>query len=401
MPHFMSSETPGSGAPARRRRFGSLASRLLTLALLGTPCVPGALGAEDDSGPVNVYMTGAEVRIGRAIDGDLVAAAGRIHVDQPIAGDAVLGAGSIDIQAPVGEDLRAAGGIVTLAARVQREVLLVAGRIILTPAADVRGETWLAAASVTLGGRLVSAARVYARDITVTGESYGPLELSADRIEIADGARVFGDLTYSSTSEIKIHPLARVEGKVTRSPAKLDVHESTANIPGLKPLRPLVIAALFAFGVMLIAVFPRFVSGAVRTLAATPAKSLGLGTALFFSVPPVAVLLVITIIGIPVGLALLLAHAVALACGYIVTTLVVAARLARTVQNRTLSGWRQYAFMAAALLLLALVTSIPYAGTLILLLVCSAGLGAAVLQRLSRQSGSTPPATGADAWPAA
>jgi hypothetical protein len=394
MPHPMSCEHRKSARAARILR---AASGLLALALLGTP---GSRAAEDDSAAVNVYMAGAEVRIDRAIDGDLVAAAGRIHIDQPVAGDAVLGAGSIDIQAAVGEDLRAAGGIITLAAPVHREVLLVAGRIILTPAADVRGETWLAAASVTLGGRLVSAAKVYARDITVTGESYGPLELSADRIEIGDGARVLGDITYSSASEIRIHPLAKVEGKVIRSPAKLDVNEP-ATIPGLKPLRPLLVVVLFAFGMLLIAACPRFVYGSVRTLAAVPSKSLALGTALFFSVPPVAVLLVITIIGIPVGLALLLAYALGLAGGYIVTALFIAARLARLVQGRALTGWRQYAFMAAALLLLALVTSIPYVGALILLLVCAGGLGAVVLQRFSRQHAAAAPDAGADTWPAA
>jgi hypothetical protein len=394
MPHCTSA---GSGESARHRRLSGLACRLLALALLGTP---GSHAAEDDRTPVNAYMAGAEVRIDRPVDGDLVVAAGRVHIDQPVAGDAVLGAGSIDIQAAVGEDLRAAGGIITLAASVRREVLLVAGRIILTPAADVHGETWLAAASVTLGGRLVSAAKVYARDITVTGESYGPLELSADRIEIGDGARVLGDITYTSASEIRIHPLARVEGTVTRTPPKLDVNEP-ATLPGLKPLRPLVVVALFAFGMLLIAVSPRFVSRAVRTLEAAPAKSLGLGTALFFSVPPVAVLLAITIIGIPIALALLAAHAVALACGYIVAALLVVARLARQLGSGTPTGWRQHAFMAAALVLLALVTSIPYVGALILVLVSAAGLGAVVLQRFGRQADAASPHAGGDAWPAA
>src|ERR1044072_6018801 len=101
-------------------------------------------------------MAGAEVRIDRPVDGDLVDAAGRTHIPQPIAGDAVLGAGSIDVQSSVGEDLRGAGGIVTLAGKGGHEVLLVAGRGGLTPPAEVIGEPWLAAASVTLGGRLVS-----------------------------------------------------------------------------------------------------------------------------------------------------------------------------------------------------------------------------------------------------
>jgi hypothetical protein len=344
-------------------------------------------------------MTGADVRIDRAIDGDLAAAAGRIHIDQPIAGDAVLGAGSIDVQSAVGEDLRGAGGIITVAGRVGHDVLLAGGRIIFTPAADVHGETWLAASSVSLAGRFASAVRVYAREITVTGETYGPVELSGQRIEIGDGARVHGDLVYSSDEEIRIHPLARVAGKVTRKPKRLEGNEPARALPGLKPLRPLTIAALLAFGMLLLAVFPRLTASSARTLAAAPVKSLGLGTALFFGVPPVAVLLVITIIGIPIALVVIVAHGLALVCGYVVTAALVGQGIARAARRHTpVAGWQQYALLAIAVVVLALVSSIPYLGVLVLLLACSAGLGAIVLQRFSRHSERT---ARADEWPAA
>jgi hypothetical protein len=367
----------------------------------GFVLAPACAGAVDeDAGPAHMYVAGAEVRIDRPVEGDLVAAAGRIHVDQPVAGDAVLGAGSLDLQAPIGEDLRAAGGIVTVASRVQGDMLIAAGRIILTRAADVHGEAWLAAASVALGGRAISRVKVHAREITVTGEFYGPLELSADRIEIGEGARVYGDITYRSASEIKVHPLAHVEGKVTRAAAAIPVHESAAGVPGLKPLRPLVLAALFAFAVLVVALMPNLTGSAVRSLGAAPAKSLGLGTALLFGIPPVAVLLVITIIGIPIGVVLIAAYALGLIAGYVVTALFIAHRLARTVQRAPLGGWRRHAFLAGALLLLALATSVPYVGPVIAVLAAAGGLGALVLQRFSRHAAS-PPGAHRDAWPAA
>ncbi|MEA3157258.1 MAG: hypothetical protein QOK44_4847 [Betaproteobacteria bacterium] len=379
------------------RRFIALAALFMVMTL----AAPGADAADEDGAPANVYMTGAEVRIDRPVDGDLTAAAGRIHVDQPVAGDAMLGAGSVDVQAPVGEDLRAAGGIVTIASRVQGTALVAAARIILTSAAEMRGETWLAGANVTLGGRAFSAVKVYAREVSVLGEIYGPLEISADRIDIHEGARIRGDITYSGASEIKIDPRAEVTGKVTRRPGKLEGREPAAQIPGLKPLRPLLIAALFAAGALLHLVFPRFMAKAVRTLEATPAKSLALGAALFFSVPPIAVLLVITIIGIPVALALIAAHAAALLIGYFITAFFIAGKLAGALNRPAADGWRRYALFAGALLLLALGTSIPYAGALIPVLACAGGLGATVLQRFGRHS-ELPRAVGTpDAWPAA
>jgi hypothetical protein len=243
--------------------------------------------------------------------------------------------------------------------------------------------------------------KVYAREVAVLGEIYGPLEISADRIDIRDGARVRGDVTYSAANEIRIDPGAEVTGKITRRPRSLEGHDPAAQIPGLKPMRPLLIAALFAAGVLLHLIFPRFMASAARTLDAAPAKSLGLGTALFFSVPPTAVLLVITIIGIPIGIVLIAAHAVALLIGYLVSAFFIAGKLGRALHRPVLNGWQRYALFAGALLLLALATSIPYAGTLVLVVALAGGLGATVLQRFSRHSGSPRAPESRDAWPAA
>jgi hypothetical protein len=367
---------------------------------LGTLTSIRAWAIEEDGAPSNVYMTGAEVRIDRAVEADLTVAAGRIHVDQPVAGDALLGAGSIDVQAPVGEDLRAAGGIVTVASSVQGTALIAAGRVILTSSADMRGEIWVAAGSVTLGGRAQSAVKVYAREVSLRGEIFGPVTISSDRIEIQPGARVYGDVSYTGANEIVIQPGAHVTGTVTRVPANLETGHTAANVPGLKPLRPLLIAALFAAGVLLHALFPSFTGAAVRTLGAVPARSIGIGTALFFSVPPVAVLLVITIIGIPVGITLIAAYALALLVGYLVVAYFCAGKLAQVLRQRTLGGWMRYALLASALLLLALAISIPYLGALVLVLAAAAGLGAIVLQRFSRPTAAARPG-GPDHWPAA
>ena len=370
--------------------------------LLAAVAIRAAWAVEEDGSPSNVYMTGAEVRIDRAVEGDLTVAAGRVHVDQSVGGDALLGAGSIDVLAPIGEDLRAAAAIVTVANSVEGSALIAAARIILTSASEIRGETWLAARNVTLAGRTRSAVKVYAREVSIQGEIRGPVDISADRIYLADTARIYGDVIYTGANPIEIRPGAQVTGSVTRTATgTLESANTAAHVPGLKPLRPLVIAALFALGVLLHALSPGFTANAVRTLGAAPGKSLGLGTALFFSVPPIAVLLFITIIGIPVALALVAAYALVLVLGYIVSAFFFAGKLGHVLKQRTLSGWMRYAFLGAALLLLALATSVPYVGPLVLLLTAAGGLGAIVLQRFSRSRRATRIGPGSDSWPTA
>jgi hypothetical protein len=111
-----------------------------------------------------------------------------------------------------------------------------------------------------------------------------------------------------------------------------------------------------------------------------------LGTALFFSVPPVAVLLVITIIGIPVGILLGAFYAVALLAAYVVSCFFIGDAIARVVRRSPRSRRAHMVLLMLGLVILSFVTTLPYVGPLLLLLACIAGLGAIGLQAFSRYS---------------
>ena len=359
---------------AARRHFGAIAGLLLCAAAL------------DAHAAANLYLAGTEVRLEQRADGDVVAAAGRIAIDAGVAGDAVLAAGSVDVRGPVADDLRAAGGIITLAGSVQGEALVAGASVHITPEADLAGRAWLAGNEVTIAGRLRNEVKAYGRHITVSGDIEGPVALSGERIDIAAGANLRGDLSYSSTQDIVIDPQARIAGKVTREPGVFQMPRPQLHIPGLSAARPLLLFGLIAAGILLYAVFPRYTANAARTLHAAPLKSLGLGTALFFSAPPIILLLVITIIGIPVALVVAALYAVALLAGYLIAAFFVGDRLLRLIGKSDVStAWRALS-LAVALAALWLLRHIPYAGGLIVLAALLFGVGALALQAFTQYS---------------
>jgi hypothetical protein len=372
---------------------------LVALWLVVVAAMPAA-AADDERAPEPVYMTGAEVRIDKAVESDLIAAAGRMHVAAPVTGDAILGAGSLDLNAAVGEDLRAAAGFVTIASRIRGETLIAAGRIVLAPGAELHGYSWLAGSHISLGGMVLASTKIYGRVVSIEGEIYGPLEIIADRVEIRGSARIYSDVSYSADHEIAIEPGAQISGTVKRTGRKASAHATDARAASLKPFRPLLLATLFAAGMLLYVVVPRFVRKSVQVLASAPGKSVALGVALFFSVPPVIVLLLITIIGIPIGIFVAACHVLALIAGYLITGFYIAEGFVRAFRRRRDAHFWDVLFFAAALVLLALVAIIPYAGPLLLLLAVSAGLGAILLQAFSRDAGIESGQPG-DAWPAA
>ena len=374
---------------------GSLLHNLLALSARGLATVggmlalSGAIPAAHAAQAENTYMAGPEVQIEQPLPGDLIAAAGRLTIGHAIAGDTLLGAGSMEINAPLGDDLRAAGGIVHLDSRVAGEALIAGWSVTVGKEAEIGRQAWLAGSDVAVAGRLHGPLKAYGRRITVSGRVEGPVVLSGERIEILDTARIGSDLRYASANEIVIHPNARISGTVTRMSGALGVPKQKLTVPGLPALRPLLLLGLLVAAMVLYWLFPRFTVTSSRALGATPVKSLGLGAGIFFSAPPIILLLVITIIGIPIALALAAIYVVAILAGYLVSAFFLGERAVRLLRDADpTTRWRLLS-VALALIVLELVRHIPYAGGVIALLAVILGLGAMVLQAFTHYADRT------------
>lgn len=351
-----------------------------------------AAAADETAGMAmgNVYLAGAEAHTEGPITGDLVAAAGRIRVDHAVSRDTVLAAGSIEVYGNLGDDLRAAGGVIGVSGRVGGEALLAGGSVSLGPNSEIIGRTWIGGNDIVVGGRLRNGLKIYGKNVLLLGEVTGAVEISAEQIEILGSARILGDVTYSSNHEIKIDPKAKITGKVVRKPGTFEFYRPHVAFPAWTAFRPLLLLGLLAAGTLLYAVFPRFTQTTARTISAAPFKSVGLGAAIFFSLPPVILLLVITIIGIPIAMALLALYATGLLIGYLVLAFFVGDRLLRLVHRQAATGlgWR-IGSLTAALMLLWLIRHLPYIGGFLIFMALFAGVGAILLQAFNNYSSRT------------
>ena len=356
--------------------------RLAATFALGLMLAASAVSRADEDHS-NVYMAGPEVRLANPVPGDLFAAAGRIAVDHAVSGDAVLAAGSVEIRASIGDDLRVAGGIVGVSGKVGGEALLAGGSVAFGPEAEVLGHARVVGGNIALAGHLHDGISVYGKNVLVLGRIDGNVEITATRIEILPSAVINGNLTYRSEHEIHIDPAAQVTGQLRREAGTFELPRPAFDIPGIPAISPLMILGLLAAGSLLLALFPGFAASSLRAIGTAPLKSLGLGTAVFFSLPPIILLLVITIVGIPVALALAALYAIALLAGYLLTACFIGDHLLRRTRGHreATTGWRIGALLLGLILIwLARNLPLPYIGTLVLLVALIVGMGAMILQ---------------------
>ncbi|MGI9316118.1 MAG: hypothetical protein ACR2QW_02200, partial [bacterium] len=131
--------------------------------------------------------------------------------------------------------------------------------------------------------------------------------------------------------------------------------------------------------------FPNFMSEVGTFAIRDGFKSIGAGLICLLLVPPIALLLLISVIGIPIGLALLAVYLITLFLGLLASIYLVSDLLLKVMGKHTMTtaGWR---FLAAALAIIAVmaIQFIPVLGSLGFFVLFLIGLGAVVMQLYSR-----------------
>ena len=343
------------------------------------------------------YVAGDDVLLAEDVPGDALVAGGRSEIAGRVGGDALVTGGTVDVRGEVDEDVYAAGGDVRIEATIRGNLRAAGGSVSLEPAGSVEGAATLAGGNVDVYGRVGGGLQAFGGRIRIDGEVAGDVEAASDNVRIGPDARIGGKLLYRGPGTPEVADGAVIAGgieKQRRAWREISPESGIGRVVA-GVMRALWFAGVLVLGVLLVAVFPVFSHEAAATVREDPLASLGLGLALLVAVPVVAVMLFVTIVGIPLGFALLLAYAMLLMLGYITGALALGDLLlarARPAEARS-SGWR-ILFLVLALLAVALLRRVPALGELAVFVLFLAGFGAFALRMLRGYRG-TPPAGGA------
>jgi hypothetical protein len=279
--------------------------------------------------------------------------------------DVVMTGGTLDLGSPakVGRDVVVSGGSATVAGTVGRNVIAGIGSLILR---------------ARIGGNV---------------------NASVNELRVEDGAGIMGNLTYTSDNPAVVARGATITGAVRHN---LPAHPSPAQrfLDGLVSwIRTLV--GLFALGLIVTLLFPRFTDGVTETLRGSPWASLGIGLVLLIGVPIVALItfgIGLFVGGWWLGLAALGLYGLAVAAAYVMAALFIA-RYASALLGRPLV--HPVLALLVGLVVLTLVGLIPVLGGVLDLVAIVFGLGAMALAlaRFSRSgtagAASVPPSAAA------
>ncbi|MDR7420506.1 MAG: polymer-forming cytoskeletal protein [Armatimonadota bacterium] len=332
----------------------------------------------------DLYMAGPYVSVDGQVRGDLAAAGGAVTVRGQTTGDLLLAGGTVDVAGPVGGAVRVMGGTVVVRGTVGTDLLAAGGTVSVDQSARISRDMALAGGEVWFLGSASRNAWIAGSRVEISGAIGGNLVIRASEINLLPTAVVRGNLTYSSERPIQIAEGARVAGTVTQEAFPIRPMPSRQALRGLRIF--FGIADFFwmlVVTLVLIAVTPRGVQVTADVARTRPGASLGWGLLFLFTVPLAIVALMITVLGIPAGMLLVLAHLLGLFAGHAAAGLAVGQTVAPRLQS-------PYAEATIGIGIIAIATNLPYIGWVLRVLVVAVGFGALILVLWQRRTPASP-----------
>lgn len=307
------------------------------------------------------------------ITGDLVAMGERVTIRGRVDGSVVAMARTLSIEGEVG------GTILTMGEQVEMRGASLGGNayglgrtVIVDDATRVLGNAALAADSATVRGSIGRDLLGLTKRLDLSGTVDGNLRAYAQRLELADSARVGGTLSarVETPDAANVAAGARIDGD--RDVRQWHKEASRYVTPGYYIGEVLQFIAAFVTGLVLMRFFP----GLLRVPLTTGGELLtaaAMGALALIAVPALAVVAIVTLIGAPLGLAALLVWGAGLYASLIVTALRLGERLLGRERQRPALE------LLAGLLLLFVLINVPLLGAVIRLIAMLLGLGVIVL----------------------
>ena len=307
----------------------------------------------------DVFAAGQTITINGKINGDLLAAANIIRINGSVSGDARCAAAEVNIKGELGQSLTAAAAKISQleGSKVNRDVLAFAKEVTLS--GEVGRQVLGSGETIRLNGPVGSDVHLW----------------SVNELKVEPAANIAGNLAYGSTKQAFVAPEAKISGTTKWEqilPRETVRHEG---------FNWLAMLAWFAAGVLvwgiLALLFPGVWGKLSQTVRQSPWPALGWGLLLLLVTPLVSLLLLITIIGIPLSLALITAYAMLLYAGKII----VGDTIGRILAGRF--GWEKrvhhiFPFMIG-LAGLTLLARIPVVGFFISIAAACLAIGAVSL----------------------
>ena len=351
--------------------------KLFTLLLFLVLLVPGALAAGnvkldnnidiDSNYWSNIYLFGDHISVPANVSGDIIAAGSVINLTGVISDDASIMGSNVLLDGVVGGDARIVASVAEIDSAVFGDLVVLGADITLGKDTLVGKDLYLMGQDIESSGRVIGNAYIKGRTVYVDSEIEGNAVIKASSIEWGEDAVISGNLVISDNLEV---PLNVVSGKIEKVP-----YDSSSGSIHFSFWDSVIFGIMILIVGLLFSVFFKgYKNGVFVTYSQRPWLSLILGVAALIAVPIISTVLLITVVGVPLGIILWLLYGLLIILAVPVCAMYLGSllfRILRFEQNTV------YSFVAGIFLFL-LIPLIPIVGPIVVAIAYIMGTGAII-----------------------
>ena len=337
----------------------------------------------------DLYIAGSDITINGTINGDVWAAGRSITINGTVNGAVTAAAQYINLNGPVARSARIAGQTLDVNGTIGTDLVAFGSTIDINSATTIGTDLLIGGATARIAGQVNRNLKGGADDITISGMIGGNTQLQVKRLTITSTANIKGNLDYTSENEATIEPSGQVIGKITH---QMPEPKKTGEAKGILPwiaaagVAGLIVGKILTFLMILVIAVIFIFTIRHRTVAmansikTSPWASLGWGALILFVTPFAAIIVCITLIGLPLGLIALALWGIAIYLSQIPVALCIGRLILR---QKVESGGILVGAAALGLVILLLLRLIPVVGFLVSLATVLFGMGSLVTSRIT------------------
>lgn len=318
--------------------------------------------AQDQTIDGALFVAGNKITIAGSVKGDLFCGAQTVEITGTIDGDVICGAETINITGVVTGDIRVAAQTFTLASSVDKSVTIFAGTANFEKEAFIGVDAAVYAQTLNQNGFISRDLLMAGGTLNIAGTVAREVQATVNSLSIGSTA-IVGDVAYTSDSDANVANGASV-ASIERSEPTTNQNVTNPTVAILGNLAYWFIAMLL-IGVAMMISKPQVLQGAGEYIKSNVWASLGWGALFVFAAPLAALVLALTIVGIPLGIVIFLAWIIVLIVAQTITSYVVGSWILSKTKVNGGEMWTRLGALALGLLIVGVLMIIPFIGWLL------------------------------------
>jgi cytoskeletal protein CcmA (bactofilin family) len=334
---------------------------------------------KDETIKGDLFFSGQHLRVEGTVDGDIYAFGQQIDVSGHVTGDLIVFSQSARVSGQIDGNVRSFTNNITISGNVGRSVTAM-NEVFNLDSAGVIGHNLNAVTqTLSVDGKLNGDLLSMFQQATLSGAIGGSIRTKGDVLTISSGASIAGKSYFEGNKPATVASDAKLGSPIEFVQREKSSHEERG--AGYYIWRVIFTGAFVLFGIVVFSLMPLFFRETVD-YGEHYGASFGLGALVFFGLPIAAFIACITIIGLFLGFTAFFVWLITAIWG---AELVVGTLVGQWLLGRTPEFWPMVLRMTVGLIVVRIITSLPFIGFWAGLAVVLWGMGAislAIYRRL-------------------